>query len=336
MRSTLLILLPAMALADTVTMTDGTFLRGQILRIADGVLEMRVPSLGNNTTQSVALKSVESFHTDGAVVISSGGVVQRGLAAAAGGRVASSGGPETSPLDSHLELWRDPSLRPAETAGLRKWTSQADIDLSGRSGVIHGSGYCTGYAAKGVTKADTINAGVRFTRAESGNQVSADDLHATFSYETNPTDVVFWYLRTDSGFDNARQIDFFSVNAAGLGFRLFTDGRGKLDARAGLAHRLERYASSANPNLSTPSADFGLVLTRELGWASLDSSLNLVPSFQSAGDLYLRHETSLSILRSAGPLSLKLGVSNDFRSKPLPTQVRLDTAYFLRTTYVWK
>jgi len=322
-------------MADTVTMTDGTFLRGHIVRIADGVLEMRVPALGN-VTQSITLASVESFRTDDPAVVSSGGVVQRGIASAAGGRVASTGGAETSPLNQQLELWRDSSLRPAEAAGLRKWTSLADLDISGRSGVVQGSGYCVGYAAKGVTKADTINAGVRFTRAESGNQISSDDLHAIFSYETNPTDVVFWYLRTDTGYDHARSIDFSSVNAAGWGFRLFTDGRGKLDARAGLAHRTERYSSPTQANLSAPSIDLGLIFTRELGWAALDSALNIVPSFQDAGDFYIRHETSLNILRSSGPLSLKLGISNDFRSKPLPSQVKLDTSYFLRTTYVWK
>lgn len=335
MRSALFILIPALAMADTVTMTDGTFLRGHIVRIADGVLEMRVPALGN-ATQSITLTSVESFRTDDPAVVSSGGVVQRGIASAAGGRVASTGGAETSPLNQQLELWRDPSMRPAEAAGLRKWTSLADLDISGRSGVVQGSGYCLGYAAKGVTKADTINAGVRFTRAESGNQISSDDLHATFSYETNPTDVIFWYLRTDTGYDHARSIDFSSVNAAGWGFRLFTDGRGKLDARAGLAHRTERYSSPTQANLSAPSIDLGLIFTRELGWAALDSALNIVPSFQDAGDFYIRHETSLNILRSSGPLSLKLGISNDFRSKPLPSQVKLDASYFLRTTYVWK
>jgi hypothetical protein len=187
-----------------------------------------------------------------------------------------------------------------------------------------------------VTKASTVIAGVRLVRAESGNLASADDLHATVSYETNPTDVVFWYARSDTGYDNARLIDFFSVNAAGRGFRLHTDAKGKLDARLGLAHRFERYASPSQSSLAAPSADIGLVFSRELGWAAWDTSLNFVPSFLKAGDFYVRHETSLNILRNAGPLSLRVGVANDFRSKPLPTQVKTDTSYFLRTTYVWK
>ncbi len=88
--------------------------------------------------------------------------------------------------------------------------------------------------------------------------------------------------------------------------------------------------------MAAPSADIGLIFSRELGWAVWDTSLNFVPLFLTTGDFYVRHETSLNVLRNTRPLSLRVGVSNDYRSKPLPTQVKTDTSYFLRTTYVWK
>lgn len=336
MRHLLIFLLPLASLADTVTMKDGTFLKGRIERIVDGTMEFRAPSLGAGNVLRLDLAQVESFNTDEAVRVSAGGVVSDGIASAAGGRVVTRGGRETSALDQAVELWREPAQRPSSAADRRQWVTQADADLSGRNGVVSGSGFSTGFSAKGVTPADTIIGGVRLMRAEAQGQVSADDLHATLSYETNPTNIVFWYVRTDTGFDNARQIDFFSVNAGGLGFRLFTDAKGKLDARVGLAHRFEVFADTAQSNRSAPSGDFGLIFNRELGWAAWDSSVNLVPSFQTTGDYYVRHESSLNILRNSGPLSLRVGLANDFRSKPLPTQAKMDTAYFLRTTYVWK
>ncbi len=331
----LVFLLPAACLADSVTMKDGTFLRGRIERIADGVLEMRAPSLGQANLLRLELAQVEAFVTDEEVAVSVGGAVSKGVASSAAGRVVTRGGAEVNTLDRSLELWRDPSLRPSEAGAQRQWVTQADADVSGRSGVVAGSGFSAGFSAKGVTKADTLIGGVRFMRAKSQEQISADDLHATLSYETNPTDVTYWYVRTDTGFDNARQIDFFSVNATGIGFRLHTDAKGKVDARAGLGHRYEDFSGEQNDR-SAPSTDFGLVLSRELGWAAWETVLNFVPSLQTSGDYYVRHESGLTILRSAGPLSLRVGLTNDFRSKPLPTQVKTDTAYFLRTTYVWK
>ena len=331
----LLLFMPLWAIADTVTLSDGTFLRGKIERAADGYLEVSVPAL-SGAPQRIALVNVESFRTESPVVISMGGVVQRGIASAAAGRVASSGGVETCDLSGKFELWREPEVRPMELRGHRQWTMLADFDLSGRSGVTKGSGISVGLQAKGVREVDTLLASVRVVRTTAGTQTSADDLHLNLAYETNPTNIVFWYARTDSGYDNARLVDFFSVNAAGLGLRLYTDGSGKLDARVGLAHRTERYATIAQANLSAPSADLGLVLTRELGWAALDSAVSLVPSFQKSGDFYLRHESSINLLRGPRPLSLRLGISNDFRSKPQAGQVKLDTAYFARLTYAWK
>jgi hypothetical protein len=335
MKRLLLLFFPLGVFADTVTLTDGTFLRGRIERASNGFLEVSVPSLPS-ATQRIALVKVESFRTESAVAVSMGGVVQRGIAAAVAGRVASSGGAETCDLNGPFELWREPEVRPRELHRQRQWTMQADFDLSGRSGVTQGSGISAGFQAKGVREEDTLLASIRIVRATAGTQTSADDLHLNLAYETNPTNIVFWYARTDSGYDNARLVDFFSVNAAGLGLRLYTDGAGKLDARVGLAHRLERYGSAGQANLSAPSADLGLVLTRELGWAALDSAISLVPSFQKSGDFYLRHESTINLLRGPSPLSLRLGISNDYRSKPQAGQVKLDTAYFARLTYVWK
>jgi hypothetical protein len=335
MKHLLLLLAPLWAFADTVTLSDGTFLRGRIERAADGYLEVTLPSLGG-ASQRIALAKVESFRTEAAVAVSMGGVVQRGIAAAVAGRVTSSGGVESCDLNGKFELWREPELRPMELRGLRQWTMQADFDLSGRSGATRGSGISAGFQAKGAREVDTLLASIRIVRAKAGTQTSADDLHVNLAYETNPTDIVFWYARTDSGYDNARLVDFFSVNAAGLGLRLYTDGSGKLDARVGLAHRTERYATAGLAQLSAPSADLGLVLTRELGWAALASSVSIVPSFQKSGDFYIRHESSINLLRGPRPLSLRLGLSNDFRSKPQLGQVKLDTAYFARLTYAWK
>ncbi len=61
MRALLLLFLTASCLADTVTMKDGTFLKGRIERIASGVLEMRVPALGDDTVQHFASRAGQTF-----------------------------------------------------------------------------------------------------------------------------------------------------------------------------------------------------------------------------------------------------------------------------------
>lgn len=127
----LLLLLPLGALADTVTLKDGTFLRGHIERVVDGVLELRAPSLGLAVPLRLPLEQIESFVTEEAVAVSAGGVVSKGAASAVAGQVVTRGGTEVVALDRAMELWRDPAMRPSETTALRQWVTQADADVSG-------------------------------------------------------------------------------------------------------------------------------------------------------------------------------------------------------------
>jgi len=331
----LTLLLPFAAFADTVTLKDGTFLRGRIERIVDGRLEVTVPLLGE-AVQRIALASVESFQVDDDVRLSDGGSVRRGRVSAAGGRAVASGSPESVTLDERAELWRDAVPRPHDVPPSRKWTAQADLDVSGRSGATTGSGFAAGFLARGESAEDVITAGVRTARNTAGTQIAADDLHAQLSYETNPAEVAFWYLRTDTGYDHARQVDFLTVNTVGLGFRVFQDPLGKLDLRTGFGHRYETYMSELQPTLSAPSADLGLLFVRDFGWVEWNTQVAAVPSLERWNDYYLRHETYLGVLRGQGPLSVRLGVTHDLRGNPVPPQVRLGTAYFMRLVYAWK
>lgn len=329
------LLLPVALAADTATLKDGTFLRGRIEKVVDGRLEMTVPMLGT-AVHRIPLASVESFVVDDEVRLSDGGTVRRGRVSAVGGRAVASGSPESVPLDERTELWRDAVPRPHDVPPSRKWTAQVDLDVSGRSGATTGSGFSAGFLARGEAAEDVITAGVRTVRTTAGTQIAADDLHAQLSYETNPTEMAFWYLRTDTGYDHARRVDFLTVNTVGLGFRVFQDPMGKLDLRTGVGHRYETYMTNLQPTLSAPSADLGLVFIRDFSWAEWNTQITAVPSLERWNDYYLRHETSLSVLKGQGPLSVRLGITHDLRGNPVPPQVRLGTAYFMRWVYAWK
>ena len=92
----------------------------------------------------------------------------------------------------------------------------------------------------------------------------------------------------------------------------------------------------AKGNAYAAGLTLGLSFEREFGWAKMESAISVVPSFQAAQNFYVRHESALNMFRGDGPLSLKLGVSNDLRGQPLAGQVRLDTAFFLRAVYAGK
>lgn len=68
--SLLSLVLAAAASADTLTLLDGSFLRGRIERVADGQLELRVQGWGGSEPLRIPLARIESFRTDEAVRLS--------------------------------------------------------------------------------------------------------------------------------------------------------------------------------------------------------------------------------------------------------------------------
>ena len=222
------------------------------------------------------------------------------------------------------------------TDSSRQWICQADIDISGRSGSTRNSGLSLGFNFEGKTKADEILGNIFYARESSGEDVSADDLGLKLAYETCVVDGHFWYARTHTGYEKAKGIDFFSVNSLGMGYRLITLEKGHLDGLVGFAHRIENYSTSGQARLSAPSIDFGIIFSNDVKWAIINTSVSVVPTIKDLSDYIVKHETTFNVLKNGGPVSLKIGMSNEYRSIPQPTKQNLDTTYFVRLSYEWK
>lgn len=216
------------------------------------------------------------------------------------------------------------------------WEYQADLDLSGRAGSAAGSGLNGGAKAEYKDKVAKLDFSARINRLTSDGQTSADDFHLAGSSERNFGEAVFWYVRADAGYDHARSLDFLSVAALGYGCRLMDDAAGSLSLRLGLGHRQEESSLAAGPDVSALAGDLGLSFDRGLGWAKLSLVLSVVPALDDVSDVYARNEVSLEFLGGQGPLSLRLGLLQDYRSKATGTLSELDNTYFLRVVYKWK
>lgn len=328
------LLVAASALADTLTLSDGTFLRGRVERVCDGWLEFRATAASESLLR-VPLVIVDTLLIDEPVMLSQGNVALRGNASISGGKAFSSAGIQSFALDSQLTLWRL-SAPNAGISPLYGWSYELDLDLSGRSGAASGSGLSTGARAAYLDSETKLDSGIRFNRIRSGDQDTADDLHLTGSRERTLSEDVFWYARADLGYDYARTLDFLSVAAAGYGRKLKSDAKGSLSIRAGLGHRHEESSSSTGSDVSSLAGDLGLSFDRDLGWGRLKVALSLVPTLDNLSDVYAKSESSLEFLDKDGPLALRLGLTQDYRSERTNGLGHLDNTYFLRVVYKWK
>lgn len=324
----------ALARADTVTLADGTFLRGEVERICDGMVDFR-PSSAGDAVLHLPLAKVDTLAIDDPVMLAQGDVSLRGIASISAGRALSSGGSRNFVLDDTLELWRL-SATSAGISPMHGWRYEVDLDLSGRSGPVDGAGLSAGGRACYLDDETKLDLGLRLRQTRSDGQDTADDLHLSGARERTLSEAVFWYVRADVGYDHVRSLDFLSVAALGYGRKLQADAKGALSARLGLGHRHEASSLVAGKDVNSLAGDLGLTFERDLGWGRLRIALSFLPNLDDFGSFYARNESSLEFLHKDGPVSLRVGLIQEYRSDQADYLSHLDNLYFLKAVYKWK
>jgi putative salt-induced outer membrane protein YdiY len=222
------------------------------------------------------------------------------------------------------------------------WKYEADLDINGRSGDVNASGYAAGFRAEGehanISRTTLSLRGKNASQedAAGADVKSADELRGQAAYERTLAEKSFWYVRADAGYDNVRDLDLIALGSAGLGHRFLKDDKGSLDLRAGLGYRQEEGSGDV-VDVSAAALDAGLNFERDLGWGQLRIQLDLVPSLEDLADLTLRNEASLELLGGKDrPLSLRIGLLQDYRSEAPAGEEKLQNTYFVRLVYRWQ
>ena len=72
-------------------------------------------------------------------------------------------------------------------------------------------------------------------------------------------------------------------------------------------------------------------------WGKLVTDLTFQPAFENFHDYRALHESSLDIpLVFQYPLSLRLGISNEYNSRVAKGSERMETNYFAKMVFKWK
>ena len=109
-----------------------------------------------------------------------------------------------------------------------------------------------------------------------------------------------------------------------------------LVGRLGAGYRFESYASGA-PNNKGAVLSTGLHYKLEIShYASLDSDLQYLPSFDNFSDYRIQHDSGIQMPIANSFWMLRVGVSNSYTSRPQPGRKSLDTMYYTRLLLNWR
>ncbi|MDD2762926.1 MAG: DUF481 domain-containing protein [Opitutaceae bacterium] len=323
--------------ADVVETKDGTHLVGHVTKIADGKVYLDTAFAGSiaipqsqivrlETEAPVAVRLVTGQRYDGRLSGTNGQV-----------QVAAATGPVSTPVSEIATSWVAGEPDPQVVSPAAHWAYEASVDLNGKSGNHTQIGSAYGVRATLTRLKDTLVLATSYDRQMTDGVRSADQFKAGADYSNNYSDKNSWYARDEGGFDHIRDLSVYNIAAIGGGYDFIKQIHQTLTGRLGLAFRYEDYTDPATtPNVRFIGLDLGLNHTLQLDNALLTTRLAIVPALEYLTDMRIMQETNCDIPLAASAWKLRLGVSNDYASRPADDIRKLDTTYFGRLVLSWK
>ncbi|MEY4487507.1 MAG: hypothetical protein RIQ79_15 [Verrucomicrobiota bacterium] len=323
--------------ADFVETKSGAHLVGTVKKIDTGAVTLATDYAGTITIKQSEIAKIET--TQPMVIRLAGGTTMAGtLAPSTDGNIAINGqdGSITTTVEKLKTTWAPGSTDPAVAALERKWKYQADFALAGKTGNNEDLSYGGGAKAVLAGTTDTLKFYTAFKYTSSNGLKSEDKFNVGIDYSDNFSGRTSWYVRDEGGYDQAKDIDFYNVAATGFGYDFIQNKPVQLlTGRIGLAYRFEDYGAITTDNVRSAGLDLGLAHFYKFEHALLTNSITYVPSFEDFTNFHAVHDSSVQ-MPLAGNWDLRIGVNNDYNSKPGFGIQKLDTTYYTKFVLSWE
>jgi hypothetical protein len=328
--------------ADRIELQDGSVVLGKIVSADGGKFKVETAFAG---TIEIAQAKIRSFASDEALFVGlPGGTALQGKVEAAGDAIkvlATEGQMAVSPTKV-AAVWRlgqdSPEARKlkADAAALeRKWKYEAGVDITGRTGPQEKFGGALDFKATLASKHDKLLFYTHGERAKENGRDVANSQKGGVDYSAFFADRSVWYVRSEIEKDDIKHLDLRSTSAFGLGRKLIKQENQDLEFRLGASYLYETYSN--NSRFDSPGVDVAFLHNYTFAkLAKMTNSVVYTPAFKNFNNYRLRHESAIELPIGASMWKLRLGVANEYLSKPPPKTERLDTTYFTRLILNWE
>ena len=322
--------------ADIVETRNGARIVGKITKVDAGSVFVTTNFAGDLTIKQ---SEVAAITTDGplSVRLADGTRIKGRIGTQDGTlQVVGSEGTISTSVPRVAAMW-EPDAKDPEIAALeRHWSFEATVDVEGTSGNKDQLGTAAGFRAKLVTPQDTLQYYTGYNRQVTSGVKSADKFRAGVDYAANFSADSSWYVRDEGGFDRIMDVRFYDTAAAGAGYNILNSRTDLLTGRVGLAYRYEGYDSPRTATVNSAAADFEIANDLKFKISELVTHLAALPAFSDLSNIIVTHDSYYQIPLASPAWKLRIGVSNDYNSKPTIGFKRLDTTYYTRLILDWQ
>jgi len=328
------------AMADVITTSDGSRIVGTVERVSDGKLVILTNIAGRLEIDS---SQITGISTDGAVhvAVSSGDTLVGPIEASPDGDtsvVRSTLGDIPIPSSSITQLWpkgaENPQIvaireeaRAEIQAAKPKWSATLEGGASrteGNTDTLEGHGR---FDVKRVTTDDLLHLYLAGNYNEQNDRRTTNEYFGGIRYENSITDRWYWYARTELEYDEFERIDLRATAAAGAGYYWLKKPEHELKTGVGVGYRHEAYNGGRTEDSAV--IDLGLDYRLDLApWVQFTHSTVYSPDFLEFNDYRLKLDTALLMPFKDDRWAWKVGMRNDYNSRPQRGLDRLDNTYY--------
>lgn len=329
------------AAADRIELADGSVVLGKLLSAGGGKFKVETAFAG---TIEIAQDKIKDFTTDEAVNVQlAAGSIMLGKVQTteAGIAVAANDGQMSAAAGQVAAIWRvgtdSPEARAAKEMAAkaqRKWAYEASVAIAGRTGASEKFGAAFGFKATLASAQDKLIFALAAERAEDNGVKTADRQFGSVDYSSFYSADNGWYARSSLEKDKIKALDLRSSSAFGLSRRLQKTDRQNLEFRLGANYLYDSYSNGTN--FASPGLDLTFLHSYQFSNSKLTNMVSYTPAFKDFANYRMHHESALELPLGASLWKLKLGLANDYLSKPPAGTVRLDTTYFTSLILNWQ
>ncbi len=171
--------------------------------------------------------------------------------------------------------------------------------------------------------------------AEEDDARTTNEYFGGMRYENMLTERWYWYTRTELEYDEFENIDLRATAAAGAGYYWIKQDEHELKTSAGAGYRHEAYGDGRVEDdlIVDLGLDYRLDLTP---WLQFTHSSTYSPAVEDLDDYRLKFDTALLVPFKDDRLAWKLGMTNEYNSRPQAGYERLDNTYYTSLVFTLK
>ena len=328
-------------MADQLTLTDGSVLKGKITEVHAGKVSITTEFAGNLV---IPREKVAQMATDAPVMVAlpNEKLERKGDLKADKATV----GTRTVAPDAIQSVWKlggvDPTL--PKPPPPRKWTYEANFDLTGKTGNTEKTNFGGGMKAtlKGPEDKLLLYARGRYGRENGVKNEQEFFMGTDYERQFAGTGNSF-YARLEVEHDKINNYDRYWTGAAGYGYYFLKTDDAQIRLRAGLSYQYKVFNDDRDDEDSV-GMDFNyhheFKIANFFGIKNLGklvTDITYTPTYEDwANDYRIFHESSIDMpLGGSKNWTLRLGVSNEYNNQVARDADRLDTSYFARLVFSW-